>query len=154
EAGQLLNMLFGNTSLHPDVVLQDVELPDEILAAFGGRRPGPWGLRAPGGGADRTLTCSALKPQGVAPEGLAAIAAQMAEGGLDFIKDDHGIADQAYSPFAARVPAIAAAVAKTGSRTMYLPSLSGHLEQMRAQVKIVRDAGLKGVLIAPMIAGL
>jgi ribulose-bisphosphate carboxylase large chain len=154
EAGQLLNMLFGNTSMHPDVVLHDVELPDDVLAAFGGPRHGIDGLRKLAAAGDRALTCSALKPQGLPPEGLAAIAAKMAEGGLDFIKDDHGIADQHYSPFAARVPVIAAAVAKAGARTVYLPSLSGHLEQMRVQVKIARDAGLKGVLIAPMIAGL
>jgi len=154
EAGQLLNMLFGNTSLHPDVVLQDVELPDEMLQAFGGPHHGLAGLRTLTGAGQRALTCSALKPQGLPPEGLAAIAAQMAQGGLDFIKDDHGIANQAYSPFAARVPVIAEAIAKTGSRTHYMPSLSGHLEQMRAQVEIVRASGLKGVLIAPMIAGL
>ena len=154
EAGQLLNMLFGNTSMHPDVVLQDVELPDDVLAAFGGPRHGIEGLRTMVGGQGRALTCSALKPQGLPPEGLAAIAHQMAKGGLDFIKDDHGIADQHYSPFAARVPVIADAVAKAGTRTVYLPSLSGHLEQMRRQVEIVRAAGLKGVLIAPMIAGL
>jgi ribulose-bisphosphate carboxylase large chain len=152
EAGQLLNMLFGNTSLHPDVVLHDVELPAAVLA-FGGPRHGLAGLRAMAGADARALTCSALKPQGLPPQGLAAIAAQLAQGGLDFIKDDHGIADQAYSPFAARVPLIAEAVAKAGTRTAYLPSLSGHLEQMRQQVDIVRAAGLKGVLIAPMIAG-
>jgi ribulose-bisphosphate carboxylase large chain len=153
EAGQLMNMLFGNTSLHPDVVLHDIDLPDTVFAAFGGPRHGLAGLRALAGAGARALTCSALKPQGLPPQGLAAIAARMAEGGLDFIKDDHGIADQAYSPFAERVPAIAEAVAKTGARTQYLPSLSGHLEQMRRQVAVVRDAGLKGVLIAPMIAG-
>lgn len=153
EAGQLLNMLFGNTSLHPDVILHDVELPATVLAAFGGPRHGLAGLRAMVGAGARALTCSALKPQGLPPEGLAAIAAQLALGGLDFIKDDHGIANQAYSPFAARVPLIAQAVAKTGAQTHYLPSLSGHLEQMRDQIEIVRAAGLKGVLIAPMIAG-
>ena len=44
-------------------------------------------------------------------------------------------------------------MARIGSRTHYFPSLSGHIEQMRRQIAIVRDAGLKGVLIAPMIAG-
>lgn len=154
EAGQLLNMLFGNTSMHPDVVLQDVEPTNEMFAGFGGPHHGVAGLRALAGAGERALTCSALKPQGLPPQDLAVIAAQMAAGGLDFIKDDHGIADQSYSPFAARVPVIAEAIAKTGARTVYLPSLSGHLEQMRRQMGIVREAGLKGVLIAPMIAGL
>lgn len=153
EAGQLVNMLFGNSSMHPDIVLADAEFPDSILNGFGGPNFGVEGLRAMVGAGKRAMTCSALKPQGLPPEGLAKIATQMAQGGLDFIKDDHGIADQAYSPFAERVPRIAEAVAATGSKTVYLPSLSGHLEQMRAQTKIARAAGVKGVLVAPMIAG-
>jgi ribulose-bisphosphate carboxylase large chain len=153
EAGQMLNMLFGNSSMHPDIVLADAEFPDSVLQAFGGPNHGIDGLRALVGAGKRALTCSAIKPQGLPPDGLAKIAAQMAQGGLDFIKDDHGIADQAYSPFAERVPRIAEAMAATGSRTVYLPSLSGHLEQMRAQVKIARAAGVKGALVAPMIAG-
>jgi ribulose-bisphosphate carboxylase large chain len=154
EAGQLLNMLFGNSSMHPDIVLADAEFPDSVLKAFGGPRLGIDGLRKLVGAGRRAMTCSALKPQGLPPEGLARIAAQMAKGGLDFIKDDHGIADQHYSPFSERVPRIAEAVAATGSKTVYLPSLSGHLEQMRRQVEIARAAGVRGVLVAPMIAGL
>ena len=154
EAGQLLNMLFGNSSMHPDIVLADAEFPESMLNAFGGPNLGIDGLRKLVGAGTRALTCSALKPQGLPPQGLAAIAGQMAKGGLDFIKDDHGIADQPYSPFAERVPRIAEAVAASGNKTVYLPSLSGHLEQMRAQMDVVRASGLKGVLIAPMIAGL
>ena len=37
DAGQLLNMLFGNTSLHEDVMLRDVALP-ERFASRGGPR--------------------------------------------------------------------------------------------------------------------
>ena len=153
EAGQLLNMLFGNSSMHPDITLVDAEFPDEVLQAFGGPRHGIEGLRALVGAGRRAMTCSALKPQGLPPEGLARIAAAMARGGLDFIKDDHGLADQAYSPFSERVPRIAEAVAAAGAKTVYLPSLNGHLEQMRKQIAIVRAAGLRAVLIAPMIAG-
>src|SRR4051794_36624081 len=36
DAAQLFNMLFGNSSLQDDVVLHDVELPDETAHAFGG----------------------------------------------------------------------------------------------------------------------
>jgi ribulose-bisphosphate carboxylase large chain len=153
EAGQLVNMLFGNSSMHPDIVLADAEFPASVLKAFGGPNLGPDGLRALVGAGRRALTCSALKPQGSSPAELANIAAAMAKGGLDFIKDDHGIADQAYSPFAQRVPRIAESVAATGSKTVYLPSLSGHVEQMRAQIKICRASGVRGVLVAPMIAG-
>ena len=108
DAGQLVNMLFGNTSLHPDVMLHDVELPLGIAEGFGGPRHGLEGLRRKVGARRRALTCSALKPQGLAPAALADLALRFADGGIDYIKDDHGLADQAYSRFAARVEAIAA----------------------------------------------
>ena len=157
DAGQLLNMAFGNTSLHEDIVLHDIVLPPDAAAAFAGPHHGLAGLRERLGVAHRAFTCSALKPQGLAPERLADLAERFARGGLDFIKDDHGIADQAYSPFAARVPAIAAAVrravAATGHPTRYLPSLSGNLEQMHRQIRLAREEGVDTVMVAPMLAG-
>ena len=157
EAGQLFNMLFGNTSLHPDVMLKDAVFPEELLAAFGGPRHGISGLRKRVGAGARALTCSALKPQGSSARELAELARQLARGGLDFIKDDHGLADQVYSPFAERVPRIAEAVrearASDGGRTCYLPSLSGNLDQLRREVELARAEGLDTVLIAPMVTG-
>jgi ribulose-bisphosphate carboxylase large chain len=151
DAAQLLNMLFGNTSLHDDVVLEDVEIPPELAAAFGGPRHGIAGLRARAGAEGRALTCSALKPQGLPAERLAALAERFAAGGVDFIKDDHGLAEQAYSPFAARVRACAAAT--RAGRTRYVPSLSGSLDAIRGQVALARDEGIDTVLIAPVLAG-
>jgi ribulose-bisphosphate carboxylase large chain len=152
DPGQLINILFGNTSLHPDVALHDVELPDELTAAFGGPRHGLQALRQRVGAPARALTCSALKPQGLAAGKLAELARRFAQGGIDYVKDDHGLADQAYSPFAVRVEAVAAAL--RGSTTRYVPSLSGDLDTMRVQIKIARNAGIDTVMAAPMIAGL
>lgn len=157
DAGQLINMLFGNTSLHEDVKLFDAVFPDELLAAFGGPRLGVAGLRARAGADGRALTCSALKPQGLGAAELGELAYELASGGLDLIKDDHGLADQAYSPFAERVRLCAAAVRdageRTGRRTRYAPSLSGSLSDMERQLALARAAGLDAALIAPMIAG-
>lgn len=157
DAGQLLNMAFGNTSLHEDVVLRDIVLSPELEAAFGGPRHGLAGLRQRVGAADRALTCSALKPQGLTPNRLAELAERFARGRLDFIKDDHGIANQAYSRFADRVPAIAAAVRRaaqtTGHPTRYVPSLSGDLEQVQRQIRLACNEGVDTVLISPMISG-
>jgi ribulose-bisphosphate carboxylase large chain len=157
DAGQLLNMLFGNSSLHEDVVLHDVVLPAALVDFFGGPRHGIAGLRRRAGAVGRALTCSALKPQGMSAEALAALFARLARGGLDFIKDDHGLADQAYSPFAQRVAACArasrAVAAETGHATRYIPSLSGDLNRMRRQIALARDEGIDTVMLAPMIAG-
>ena len=157
DAGQLLNMLFGNTSLHEDVVLHDVELPAGMAARFGGPGHGEAGMRARLGVWNRALTCSAIKPQGAAVETLAHVAGQLALGGIDWIKDDHGMADQAYGRFAHRMAACAAAVRvaarHTGHATRYAPSLSGNLATMRRQIGQAREAGLDSVVIAPMVAG-
>jgi ribulose-bisphosphate carboxylase large chain len=157
DAGQLINMLFGNTSLHADVLLADVELPPDLVTSFAGPRHGLSGVRQRVGAQKRALTCSALKPQGLPAAKLAELARRFAEGGIDYIKDDHGLADQAFSPFAARVDAIAAALAdvarQSGHAVRYVPSLSGDLDDMRNQIAVAREAGIDTVMAAPMIMG-
>jgi ribulose-bisphosphate carboxylase large chain len=158
DAGQLLNMLFGNTSLQEDVTLIDAEIPEVMAAQFGGPNLGIAGLRKLVGAGARALTASALKPQGLAAEELAALAGRLAEGGIDFIKDDHGLADQAYSPFAARVTACAEAVrranAKTGGKTCYVPNISGDLTSAEEQVRLAAEEGIAAVMVEPMLIGL
>lgn len=157
DAGQLFNMAFGNTSLQQNVVLSDLELPPEVTARLPAPRVGIAGLRRRFGAWGRAMTAAAIKPQGLPPDRLATIAAAFARGGIDLVKDDHGLADQGYSPFAKRVPACAEAArraaALNGHPTRYAPSITGSLDAMRAQVRIARDCGLDCVLVAPMIAG-
>jgi ribulose-bisphosphate carboxylase large chain len=157
DAGQLLNMVFGNTSLHDDVVLKDIAVPEALVEAFGGPRHGIAELRFRLKLHGRALTGSALKPQGMPSDALADLAEHLARGGLDFIKDDHGLADQHYSRFAERVTACAEGVARgvrsTGHPTRYVPSLTGNLDQLRVQAGLARDLGLDCVMLAPMICG-
>jgi len=157
DAAQFLNMVFGNTSLHDDVMLLDVEIPAILATTFGGPRHGIDGLRRRIGAAGRALTCSAVKPQGLPPARLADLAERFARGGIDFVKDDHGLAEQDSAPFADRAAACADAVhraaAATGHVTRYVPSLSGDLDRMRRQVETARAAGIDTVMIAPMLAG-
>ncbi len=152
DAGQLINMLFGNSSIHDDVTLHDVEFPRALVQAFGGPRHGLTELRRRVGASERALACSALKPQGVPAAKLGDLARRFAAGGIDYIKDDHGLADQAYSPFAARIEAIAAAL-RGGGTAHYVPSLSGDLDSMRRQIAVARSVGIDTVMVAPMIAG-
>lgn len=158
DAGQLLNMLFGNTSLHEDITLHDVALPAALARGFGGPNHGEAGMRARLGiGGTRALTSSAIKPQGAPVPLLAHLAGQFALGGIDWIKDDHGMADQDYGRFAHRMAACAAAVRvatrQTGHPTRYAPSLSGTLDTMRRQVRQAREAGLDSAVAAPMVCG-
>jgi ribulose-bisphosphate carboxylase large chain len=154
DAGQLINMLFGNTSLQDDVVLHDAAFPEDVAARFGGPHLGIAGLRERAGAAERALTCSALKPQGLSPARLGELAARFARGGIDYIKDDHGLADQAYSPFAARCDAVMKALRASGATARYVPSLTGDLDTLRAQIAAAKNAGIDTVMVQPMIMGL
>jgi ribulose-bisphosphate carboxylase large chain len=157
EASQLLNMLFGNCSLQPEVELVDVAFPDGYEKTFPGPRFGIEGLRRITGVRSRALTCSALKPQGSTVEYLAHLAHGFALAGIDVIKDDHGLANQGFSPFAARVPAVQRAIAEanreTGGNTIYAPTFSGGPAALRDQARIARAEGVRMALIAPMLVG-
>ena len=94
DAAQTINMLFGNSSLHDKVELLDVELPGGHARHFAGPRFGVAGLRRLLDAPARALTCSAIKPQGLPVGKLAALCEVLVRGGVDIIKDDHGMADQ------------------------------------------------------------
>ena len=153
-----MNMLFGNSSLQPDVELIDVEVPAALARVWGGPNQGIAGMRRHTGAFERPLTCTALKPIGSTIEALAHMCSVFARAGIDVIKDDHGWANQRSAPFAERVRACQQAVAagnaaRSRGRTLYAPSLYGHHDEMRAQIELARREGVRLVLIAPMVCG-
>jgi ribulose-bisphosphate carboxylase large chain len=158
ELTQLINMLFGNCSLQDDVTLEDVALPETFLKRFGGPRFGIDGLRSLCDAPQRALTCTALKPQGSSTADLAALCETFAVAGIDVIKDDHGLADQRAAPFEDRVVACQRAVdraaAATGRTALYAPSLVGSPQTLLERARFARDAGVRVVLVAPMLVGL
>jgi ribulose-bisphosphate carboxylase large chain len=158
EASQLANMLFGNCSLQPEVELVDVELPAGYEKTFPGPRFGIEGIRKLAGVQGRALTCAALKPQGSPVDRLARLAHTLALAGIDVIKDDHGIANQSYGPFAARVPAVQKAISDanraSGGKTLYAPTFSGGPRALAEQTRIAKDSGVQLALAAPMLIGL
>ena len=155
---QFINMVFGNASLWENVQLADLVLPDNVLDLFAGPRHGIAGVRALLGVLDRALTNAAMKPQGLRVPELAALCRTFALAGVDIIKDDHGIDDQWYSPFTERVRACQAAIAEaeraTGKTALYAPNLIGTPRTLRERARIAREAGVRVVLIAPMLVGL
>jgi ribulose-bisphosphate carboxylase large chain len=158
DPAQLLNVLFGNSSMHADVELVAVALPAALGSSLGGPRLGAPGLRALAGAPGRALTCTALKPMGLSSKALAALCTRFARGGIDVIKDDHGLADQATAPFEERVTLCQAAVeeeaARSGRRILYAPNLVGTPEAVRVRLEFARRRGARAVLVAPMLVGL
>jgi ribulose-bisphosphate carboxylase large chain len=128
------------------------------LAAFPGPRHGLAGIRRLLNAPQRPLTNAAMKPQGLHVPELAALCRTFALAGVDVVKDDHGIDDQGYSPFAERVracqAAIGEAVSATGRPALYAPNLIGTPRILRERARIAREEGVCAVLVAPMIVGL
>lgn len=158
DAAQTLNMLFGNSSLHTHVELVDVAFPPDFLARFPGPRHGIEGIRERLRVGGRPLTCAALKPQGLPSDALAGLCYTLAVNGVDVVKDDHGLADQSYSPFAQRVAACQRAILRaqreTGRVCLYAPSLVGAPAALWKQARIARDEGAGAVLLAPALIGI
>lgn len=158
DPAQLVNMVFGNTSLQPHVELVDLRLPGSIEQVLPGPGAGVAGVRRLVGAADRALTGTALKPLGLGAADLADLAGTFARAGIDVIKDDHGLANQRYAPFAARVEACQAAVTRaneaTGGRSRYAPSLVGTPRTLHQQASLARRLGVEVVLVAPLLVGL
>ncbi len=158
ELTQLVNVLFGNVALQPGVKLMDFHLPTSLSAAFPGPRFGIAGLRRLLDVPERPLLCTALKPMGLSAQALAQLAYALACGGIDLIKDDHGLADQPFCRFNERVPRCAEAVARanheTGHRCLYLPNVTAPATEVLPRARAARAAGAGGLLFCPGLAGL
>lgn len=151
---QFLNILFGNVSLQRGIFIESMDLPDEILSLFPGPAHGIKGIRDACGVHEGALLCSVLKPAGTSTNKLAETAGEFANAGVPFIKDDHGIADQTSSPFAERVRRVQAAIKRSGSKTIYLPNITGPHETLEEKIAIAFNEGIKGFLVSPFLTGL
>ncbi|BCX03037.1 MAG: ribulose-bisphosphate carboxylase [Candidatus Roseilinea sp.] len=153
ELTQLINVIFGNTSMQPGVRVERVIMPEILLRAFPGPRYGREGLRDYLGVPRRPLLCTALKPMGLSAEALAKLAHTLALGGIDIIKDDHGLADQPFAPFRERVARCAEAIDRanqiTGFKCIYAPNVSSWGDQTWHQARLARQLGAGALLIAP-----
>jgi len=152
---QFLNVIWGNVSLFPGVRLVDVQVPDGL---FAGPKFGVAGLRERLGVFGRPLLATALKPMGMSAEQLATMAGTLAAGGLDLIKDDHGLANQPWAPWRERVTACAAAVTaandRYGTNAQYLPSLNVPIGRIDDAIAQAEDLGVGGLLVLPGVSGM
>jgi ribulose-bisphosphate carboxylase large chain len=158
ELTQLVNCLFGNSSIKPGIRLVRFDLSERLALLYRGPRFGQAGLRDRLGVRDRPLLCTAVKPMGLSPRALADLAYRMALGGIDLIKDDHGLADQAFCPFDERVARCGEAVARanqeTGGQTLYVPNVTAPALEIVRRARFARAAGAGGLLFCPGLAGL
>ena len=159
EVPQLLNLLFGNISMLQGIVVRDVELPEALLERYPGPRFGTQGFReACGGTSDRPLVCSAAKPVGLSAAQLAERCRALARGGVDVVKDDHGVMGQEVAPFRERVERCQEAVLRandeTGGHTLYFPNVTAAGRKLEERLAVARDVACRGALVSPFLMGL
>ena len=156
ELTQLLNVIFGNSSMQPGIRVQRLCLPESLLSQFTGPRFGCVGVRNLMEVA-KPLLCSALKPMGYSAKSLADLARSMALGGIDIIKDDHGLANQPFAPFQERLQQCADAVneanQRSGYRCIYVPNITGPADQIVTRAFEAMEARAGGVMLAPGLTG-
>ncbi len=158
ELTQLVNVMFGNFSLKPGVRVERLELPDSILKIFKGPRFGIQGLRELLGVPERPLFCTALKPLGLSAKILAELAYRFALGGVDMVKDDHGLTDQPFASFQERVQrcveAIERANRETGNKCLYITNITAPAHQIPEKALFAKKNGAGGLMAAPGLIGL
>ncbi len=157
ELTQLFNVIFGNISIKPGLRVESLQLPPSLTNSFKGPGFGVDGLRQLLGITGRPLLFTALKPMGLNSRELASLAGKFALGGIDIIKDDHGLTNQVYAPFAERVSRCAEAVRQanqqTGGNSIYIANVTGPADQVMSRARQAKEAGCGGLIIAPGLCG-
>ncbi len=158
ELTQFLNVVFGNSSIKPGIRVEHLDLPESLLRGFKGPRFGRGGIRQLLKVPQRPLISTALKPMGLSSEELADLAYRFVLGGMDIIKDDHGLSNQSCSPFEERVELCAAAVKraceKTGQHSIYVANITASHREVLKRARFAKGAGAGGLMAAPGLIGM
>jgi ribulose-bisphosphate carboxylase large chain len=157
ELTQFMNVVFGNSSIKPGIRVEHLALPESLLRCFKGPRFGREGLRSLLHAPKRPLLSTAIKPMGLSSPELADLAYRFTLGGMDIIKDDHGLTDQSCSPFEERVKRCAEAVQKgnqeTGQRSLYIANITAPHSEVMKRAMMAKNAGAGGLMVAPGLVG-
>ncbi len=157
ELTQLINVVFGNVSLVPGIRLERLELSPSLHERFRGPRFGRRGLRRMFDAPRRPLLATAIKPMGLSTPELAGFAHRFALGGIDVVKDDHGLTDQSFGRYRERllrcVEQVELANRKTGGRSIFMPNVTADGGEVFERAHLAREAGAGGLLVAPGLVG-
>ena len=139
--------------------LLDITLPPAFLDAYQGPQFGVAGTRQLTGVCNRPLIGTIIKPSvGLTPDATAALVETLAEGGIDFIKDDELQADGPHCPFHQRVGAVMRVLHRhadrTGKQVMYACNITGEIDQMLHRHDAVAAAGGTCVMVSMNSIGL
>jgi ribulose-bisphosphate carboxylase large chain len=141
----------------PNIKVERFDLPDSLLRNFNGPRFGTEGLRKLLGIQSRALLATAIKPMGLSAKEFAQMAYECAIGGMDIVKDDHGLTNQSFAPFRERVEQCSEAIRKanqlTGENCLYFPNISGPIEELVDKAIFAKESGAGGLMVIPSLIG-
>lgn len=132
--------------------LLDLRLPDDFAAANPGPQFAVSGTRRLAGVEGRPLIGTIVKPSvGLDAAGTAALVADLADAGLDFVKDDELQGDGPACPFDGRARAVMAAIDRaadrTGQKLMFAFNITGEVDEMRRRHDLVLQLGGTCVMV-------
>jgi len=135
-----------------------LDLPDELLAVYGGPNFGAAGLAEEFRSTGPPLLGAIVKPStGMTPEQVAHVAAELARGGADFVKDDELLTDPGYCRFEDRVRAVRAALAavesETGRSVAYAVNATGPVDTLPQRLQLARESGCAMVMLNVLAVG-
>ncbi|MBO0801885.1 MAG: ribulose-bisphosphate carboxylase large subunit family protein [Nocardiopsaceae bacterium] len=141
------------------VRLLDLDLPGAFAERYPGPRFGVAGTRRLMGVPDAPMIGTIVKPSiGLPLEELRQLVRELAEAGIDFIKDDELIANPPYSPLRERVRVVMEeidrAADRTGKKVMYAFNITDDIDRLAANHDLVRTAGGDCVMVCVNVVGL
>ena len=160
----ILSMVAGNLfglSAIRNVRLLDVEFPKAVVDQFPGPRFGIPGVRRMVGTESRPRPHlgTIVKPKvGLDPDQTAAVCYEAAMGGVDFIKDDETLVNQAFCRLEARVSKVMGALdrakSEMGRTALFATNITGAPNKMVKLAETAIDSGANTLMLDILILGL
>jgi ribulose-bisphosphate carboxylase large chain len=158
----LVSTLQGNLyelSQFSGLKLMDLEVPTSFAKHFRGPKFGIEGTRQLTSVQGRPLIGTIIKPSiGLSPQQTADLVKQLAEAGIDFVKDDELMANPPHSPFDARVDAVMRVIndhaSRAGKKVMYAFNISDEIDAMLLHYEKIVSAGGTCAMVSMNSVGL
>ncbi|QOR70520.1 ribulose-bisphosphate carboxylase large subunit family protein [Ruania alkalisoli] len=128
------------------IKLIDLDLPDAFTDRYPGPQFGVAGTRRLMSRAEGAMLGTIVKPSiGLTPDELAELVGDLAEGGIDFIKDDELQGNGPHAPLAERIKAVMPVLnrhaERTGVKPMYAFNITDDIDQLERNHDMVLEAG-------------
>lgn len=139
--------------------LLDLDFPQPFAERYPGPAFGIEGTRRLAGVENRPILGTIIKPSvGLRPQQAAELVRELAEAGIDFIKDDELMANPPHSPLKERVQAVMKEINRvadrTGKKVMYAVNITDELDAMLRHHDQVMEAGGTCVMVSINSVGL